>query len=70
LQSINNGATGGYNIVPVKGILQLYQTCISFYFLTRELENRLQKQKATQRYIEEFKTKRDEVCYLTYLAYN
>ena len=27
----------------------------------RELENRLEKQKATQRYIEEFKTKRDEV---------
>jgi len=31
-----------------------------FYYI-RELENRLQKQMATQRYIEEFKTKRDEV---------
>ena len=28
--------------------------------MTRELENRLQKQLATQRYIEEFKTKRAE----------
>ena len=30
----------------------------------RELENRLEKQRATQRYIEEFKKKREDVRYL------
>ena len=40
----------------------IYISSLVNFFFIRELEDRLHKQKATQRYIEEFKTKRQEVC--------
>ena len=48
--------------------VQLLFVNIVCYFnlfkISRELENRLEKQRATQRYIEEFKKKREDVRYL------
>ena len=48
--------------------MQLLFVNIVCYFnlfkMSRELENRLEKQRATQRYIEEFKKKREDVRYL------
>ena len=39
----------------------LCQLVLHFHHISREIEARLEKQKATQRYIEEFKAKREEV---------
>ena len=48
----------------------LYWDLVILSIMCRELEAMLEKRKATQRYIEEFKQKREEVSYYLFLHFS